>query len=246
MRARTFFEGVGDQRHPVRTVGALVDITDRRQAVEALRDSLREKEILLREVHHRVKNNLQIIASLLHFQAKQVKHPDDLAAFADGRNRLRSMILVHEKLYQSPDLSRVDLGNYLRALVRDLHHSYLNSGGSIDIRVAMEPIALPIESALPCGMIVCELLTNVFKYAFPEGRRGTVSVSLGLSNGLIRLSVNDDGVGLPATFDVNAGASFGWQLIRNLIAQLGGTANIARRDGTQVEVTFPRPPTSFQ
>jgi PAS domain S-box-containing protein len=246
MRARTFFEGVGDQRRPVRTVGALVDITERRKAVEALRDSLREKEILLREVHHRVKNNLQIIASLLHFQAKQVKHPDDLAAFADGRNRLRSMILVHEKLYQSPDLSRVDLGNYLRALVRDLHHSYLSSGGSLDIRVAIEPLALPIESALPCGMIVCELLTNVFKYAFPEGRRGTVTVSLGASNGLIRLSVQDDGIGLPATFDANAGASFGWQLIRNLISQLGGTANVARRDGTHVEVTFPRPTASLQ
>ena len=246
MRARTFFEGTGEQRHPVRTVGALVDITERRKAMEALRDSLREKEILLREVHHRVKNNLQIIASLLHFQAKQVKHPDDLAAFADGRNRLRSMILVHEKLYQSPDLSRVDLGNYLRALVRDLHHSYLNSGGSLDIRVAIEPVALPIESALPCGMIVCELLTNVFKYAFPEGRRGSVTVSLGVSNGLIRLCVNDDGIGLPATFDADQGASFGWQLIRNLISQLGGAANVGSHDGTQVEVTFPLPPTSLQ
>lgn len=246
MRARTFFEGTGHQRRPVRTVGALVDITERRKAVEALRDSLREKETLLREVHHRVKNNLQIIASLLHFQAKQVKHPDDLAAFADGRNRLKSMILVHEKLYQSPDLSRVDLGNYLRALVRDLHHSYLNSGGSLDIRVAIEPIALPIESALPCGMIVCELLTNAFKYAFPEGRRGTVTVSLDASKGLIRLCVNDDGIGLPATFDADKATSFGWQLVRNLIAQLGGTASIGRHEGTKVEVTFPPPPASLQ
>jgi PAS domain S-box-containing protein len=246
MRARTFFEGTGDQRRPVRTVGALVDITDRRKAVEALRDSLREKEILLREVHHRVKNNLQIIASLLHFQAKRVKHPDDLAAFADGRDRLRAMILVHEKLYQSPDLSRVDLGNYLRALVRDLHHSYIDSGGSLDIRVAMEAVALPIESALPCGMIVCELLTNVFKYAFPEGRRGTVTVSLGASNGLIRLGVHDDGIGLPATFDAGQAASFGWQLIRNLVAQLDGTANVGGQGGTQIEITFPSPPTRLQ
>ena len=241
MRAQTFFEGAGALRHATRVVGALVDITERREAEEILRHSLHEKETLLREVHHRVKNNLQIIASLLHFQAKKVKHPEDLAAFVDGRDRLRSMILVHEKLYQSPDLSRVDLATYLKALVRDLHHSYLDSAGSLDIRIEIEPLALPIESALPCGMILCELLTNVFKYAFPDARRGRVSVSLAVSDGLINLGVHDDGVGLPASFDADNSTTFGWQLIRNLIAQLNGAAKVKRRDGTQVVITFPRP-----
>ncbi|HEY6923919.1 MAG TPA: PAS domain S-box protein, partial [Steroidobacteraceae bacterium] len=241
MRAQTFFETVGSQRRATRTVGALVDITERREAEDRLRHSLHEKETLLREVHHRVKNNLQIIASLLHFQAKKVKHHEDLAAFADGRNRLRSMILVHEKLYQSPDLSRVDLGTYLKALVRDLHHSYLDTAGSLEIQVDVAPLALPIESALPCGMILCELLTNVFKYAFPDARRGCVSVCLAVSGGSISFSVRDDGIGLPATFDAENSTTFGWQLIRNLIAQLGGTATVERHHGTQVTVMFPRP-----
>jgi two-component sensor histidine kinase len=239
-RSQTFFEGTGTQRHPVRTVGAMVDVTSRVMAEEALRHSLQEKETLLREVHHRVKNNLQIIASLLHFQAKKVKDPEDLAAFAEGRNRLRSMILVHEKLYQSPDLSRIDFGSYIRALARDLQRSYLTTGRNVGVRIAADTLELPIESAVPCGMILCELLTNVFKYAFPDGRAGTADVSVTAADGHMRLSVSDDGVGLPKDFHPDQSASFGWQLIRNLTAQLGGTARVDRKDGTHVAISFPR------
>jgi PAS domain S-box-containing protein len=239
-RSQTFFEGEGADRHAVRTVGAIVDVTKRVEAEEALRHSLREKETLLREVHHRVKNNLQIIASLLHFQAKKVKDPEDLAAFAEGRNRLRSMILVHEKLYQSPDLSRIDFGSYIRALARDLQRSYLTTGRNVGVRVTADTLALPIESAVPCGMILCELLTNVFKYAFPDGRSGSADVSVTAIDGRMHLSVSDDGVGLPAEFDPEHSTSFGWQLIRNLTAQLGGTARVTRDDGTQVAISFPR------
>ena len=239
-RSQTFFEGTGAQRHPVRTVGAMVDVTSRVTAEEALRHSLREKETLLREVHHRVKNNLQIIASLLHFQAKKVKDPGDLAAFAEGRNRLRSMILVHEKLYQSPDLSRIDFGSYIRALARDLQRSYLTTGRNVRVRVAADTLELPIESAVPCGMILCELLTNVFKYAFPDGRSGTADVSVTAADGRMHLSVSDDGVGLPEEFHPDQSSSFGWQLIRNLTAQLGGHARVDRRNGTHVAISFPR------
>ncbi len=241
-RSQTLFEGEGAARHAVRTVGAMVDVTARVEAEEALRDSLKEKETLLREVHHRVKNNLQIIASLLHFQAKKVRDPEDLAAFAEGRNRLRSMILVHEKLYQSPDLSRIDFGSYIRALARDLQRSYLTTGRNVGVRITADTFALPIEAAVPCGMILCELLTNVFKYAFPDGRSGTADVSVTAADKLMHLNVSDDGVGLPEDFDPEHSTSFGWQLIRNLTAQLGGTAQITRGEGTQVAISFPTGP----
>jgi len=241
-RSQTFFAGEGDARHSVRTVGAMVDITARVAAEEALRESLHEKETLLREVHHRVKNNLQIIASLLHFQAKKIKDPDDLAAFFEGRDRLRSMILVHEKLYQSRGLTRIDFGNYLQSLAGELQRSHgARSGKRVEVRVTADAIALPIESALPCGMIVCELLTNVFKYAFPGDRNGSAHIQLAALDGHIRLTVRDDGVGLPDDFDVEHSPSFGWQLIHNLAVQLGGTVSVANDAGAQVSISFPRP-----
>ncbi len=237
-RSQTFFAGEGSAKRQARTVGAMVDVTARVEAEEALRHSLREKETLLREVHHRVKNNLQIIASLLHFQAKKIRDPADLAAFAEGRDRLRSMILVHEKLYQSRDLSRIDFGSYLESLVRELRRSHAANGQSVEVRLAVDEVSLPIESALPCGMILCELLTNVFKYAFPGGRRGEARIILSRDDGRVSLSVEDDGVGLPAGFDPEHTSSFGWQLIRNLTAQLGGQLAIGRETGTRVTVSF--------
>jgi PAS domain S-box-containing protein len=237
-RAQTFFEGHGGARRAVRTVGAMVDVTSRVAAEETLRDSLHEKETLLREVHHRVKNNLQIIASLLHFQAKKVRDPSDLAAFTEGRDRLRSMILVHEKLYQSRDLSRIDLGGYLQALVRELQRSNSSGGQRFEVRVTADKLLLPIESALPCGMIVCELLTNAFKYAFPEDQNGEADVSVAAKEDQVVLSVSDSGVGLPAGFDPEHTSSFGWQLVRNLTTQLGGTVTIDSRSGTHVTIAF--------
>jgi len=244
-RSQTFFTGEGSARHAVRTVGAMVDVTARVAAEEALRDSLREKETLLREVHHRVKNNLQIIASLLHFQAKKIKNPEDLAAFFEGRDRLRSMILVHEKLYQSRGLARIDFGNYLQSLSAELQRSHgARTGKRVDVRVTADELALPIEAALPCGMIVCELLTNVFKYAFPGEGNGTADIQLEARDGRVRLTVSDDGVGLPPDFDPEHSASFGWQLIHNLSAQLGGTMSVASEGGTRVMISFPQPPAS--
>jgi PAS domain S-box-containing protein len=239
-RSQTFFAGEGHDRHPVRTVGAMVDITSRIEAEEALKESLREKETLLREVHHRVKNNLQIIASLLHFQAKKMKDPEELAAFFEARDRLRSMILVHEKLYQSHGLTRVDFGNYLQSLAGELQRSHgARSARRVQMRVAADEITLPIESALPCGMIVCELLTNIFKYAFPGNRTGTAQIRLTTADGQVRLIVSDDGVGLPPGFDPQQSTSFGWQLIQNLTAQLGGTLHVASLNGTTVSIGFP-------
>jgi PAS domain S-box-containing protein len=239
-RSQTFFAGEGSDRHPVRTVGAMVDITSRIAAEEALKESLREKEILLREVHHRVKNNLQIIASLLHFQAKKSKDPEELAAFFEARDRLRSMILVHEKLYQSQGLTRIDFGNYLQSLAAELQRSHgARSARRVQLHVSAEEFTLPIESALPCGMIVCELLTNVFKYAFPGNRSGCAQIRLTTTDSQVRLIVSDDGVGLPPGFDPQQSTSFGWQLIQNLTAQLGGSLHVASLNGTTVSICFP-------
>jgi PAS domain S-box-containing protein len=238
--SKTFFAGEPGARYPRRTIGAIVDITDRVQAEEALRVSVREKETLLREVHHRVKNNLQIISSVLHFQAKKVKNPDDLVVFNEARNRLRAMILVHEKLYKAPGLTQIECGAYIQALVQDLWRSSATIlSGRISVHVDADPIALPIESALPCGMIVCELLTNAMKYAFPGERTGEVRVALTTAAQRVTLTVSDNGVGLPVDFDATHATTFGWQLISNLAAQLdaaltatGGSA------GTQVTLRF--------
>jgi len=145
---------------------------------------------------------------------------------------------VHEKLYQSRDLSRIDFGGYLKALVRDLRRSYATAGGRIDVRVTADELEVPIEAALPCGMIVCELLTNVFKYAFPGTRSGKALVALSARDGRVSLTVSDDGVGLPPDFDPERSTSFGWQLVRNLTAQLDGTSTIERDRGTQVTISF--------
>ncbi|MGH8258324.1 MAG: PAS domain S-box protein [Steroidobacteraceae bacterium] len=237
-RSQTVFEGTGAARRPVRTVGAMVDVTDRVAAEHALRRSLQEKDTLLREVHHRVKNNLQIIASLLHFQAKKVSDPADLAAFTEGRNRLRAMILVHERLYQSGDLSEVDFSAYVQTLARDLQRSYTSSGRRFDLAVSAQGVALPLELAVPCGMILCELLTNSFKYAYSHGRTGRIEVFLSRTDTRVSLTVRDHGAGLPAGLDPLRSSTFGWRLIRNLAAQLRGDLQVEQMGGTRVTLTF--------
>jgi PAS domain S-box-containing protein len=239
-RSQTFFASESGTRYPRRTVGAMVDITARMEAQEALRVSVREKEILLREVHHRVKNNLQIISSVLHFQAKKVKTPEALIVFNEARDRLRAMILVHDKLYKSEGLTRIECGPYIHALVHDLWRSYATIvSGRISVHVDADPIALPIESALPCGMIVCELLTNSVKYAFPNERRGEIRVALTAAAERVTLSVSDDGIGLPVDFDATHATTFGWQLISNLAAQLNATLTATGGNGgTHVTLHF--------
>ncbi len=239
-RSKTFFAGEPGARYPRRTIGAMVDITARVQAEEALRMSVHEKETLLREVHHRVKNNLQIISSVLHFQAKKVKDPADLVIFNEARNRLRAMILVHERLYKSPGLARIEFGTYIQALVQDLWRFYTVSvGGRISVHVDSEPIALPIQSALPCGMIVCELVTNSIKYAFPGERTGEIGVALTAAGERVTLTVRDNGIGLPSDFDPSRATTFGWQLISNLAAQMDATLTATGgHAGTQVTLDF--------
>jgi PAS domain S-box-containing protein len=226
---------------PVRMTGTITDCTERHEAEERLAASLREKEILLREVHHRVKNNLQIISSLLYFQSKKMKNPEDITVFQEGQDRLRSMIMVHETLHRSGDLARIDFGEHVRALAAALRQSNTISQGKIDIDVDAGEIALAMEVALPCGMIVNELLTNAYKHAFPEGRGGLIRVKARRDGDVLKISVTDTGVGLPQELDAGKSASFGMQLIRGLLVQLNGTMEIRSSRGTSVLLDIPMP-----
>jgi PAS domain S-box-containing protein len=168
----SFSECVSEPQTPGRLLlyGGLTDITERKEAEENIRASLREKEVLLKEIHHRVKNNLQIVSSLLFMQSTRTKHPEAVSVLRESRNRIRSMALIHERLYQSPNLASVDMGKYTRKLVSDLQHSHITEDSSVRLTLNIEYISLGITEAIPCGLIINELVSNALKHAFPKGR----------------------------------------------------------------------------
>jgi len=223
------------------------DITERKKAVETLKASIEEKNVLLKEVHHRVKNNMQVILSMLNLQSRDVRDPRVLEMFRDTQSRIRSMALVHEKLYQSRDLSQVDFSSYLQTLIVQLFHSHGEDTERIGFESSVEEISLDINTAIPLGLIVSELLSNALKYAFPENRKGTIRISLRPErDSWFCLSVADDGIGLPEDLDIREANSLGLQIVNMLVEQLGGVLEINRKDGTEFRILFPelrqRPP----
>ncbi|MDH4164485.1 MAG: PAS domain S-box protein [Nitrospirota bacterium] len=222
-----------------RFIAFVQDITKRKRDADAISASLREKETLLREIHHRVKNNLQIISSLLYFQSKKVADPSGLAALREGQDRLKSMILVHEKLYRSQDLARVDFGDYVRSLTDQMLQSYGTVRNRVAVSVQAGDVRLSIEIALPLGMIINELLTNVLKYAFPGGQSGAAFIRVAEDHRRLTVEVRDQGAGLPPGTDVDNPSTFGLQLVRNLARQLGGTISFERSGGTIVTIDIP-------
>jgi two-component sensor histidine kinase len=213
----------------------------RRTQVEAqLTAALREKEVLLREIHHRVKNNLQVISSLLSLQSESLPDPQLCAVFEDSQQRIQAMALVHESLYQSRDLARIDAADYVRRLSTRLRQAYEPAGDRIAVRLAVEPVALEVQTAMACGLILQELLSNSFKHAFPGERRGEIGIALQVAPGArIVLTVWDTGVGLPAGLDFRHTESLGLQLVCLLTEQLGGTVELAQTSGTHWTLTFP-------
>ncbi len=201
---------------------------------------LNEKELLLKEVHHRVKNNLQVISSLLNLQSEYIKDPEALQIFAESRNRVRSMALIHEKLYQSHDLARIDFADYLRSLTRNLQSSFSKKSAAVHIGVEVDDLMLGVDAAVPCGLIVNELVTNCFKYAFPADRAGEIQISMTrtATEGL-KLSVADNGVGFPKHVDFKNTDSLGMQIINTLAEQLDGTIHMTNGTGTKFEICFP-------
>ncbi len=202
------------------------DITERRHAEEAVRASLREKEALLKEVHHRVKNNLQVITSLLRLEAGRSGDDGTRLVLREMQGRIRSMALLHETLYRSGNFARVDLADYLRQLATQLFRGQNADPARIRLGFDLSPVMLAIDQAIPCGLIVNELLTNSLKYAFVEGREGEVRIALFATEGVVRLVVCDTGRGLPPDFDARRNASLGLQLVSDLTRQLGGTLDI--------------------
>ncbi len=208
-------------------------------ANEQLRQDVHEKETLLKEIHHRVKNNLQVISSLLNLQASQIQDNKTLQALRDSQVRVRSMALIHEKLYRSKSLEKIDFGEYVQSLTNDLFRSYQRKTGIINLQIHVDEIFLPLDQAIPCGLILNELVTNALKYAFPDGRNGTICVELlKESENMISLRVADDGIGLPNDLDIRTTKSLGWQLVNNLIQQLAGTLIIENAQGTTCNITF--------
>lgn len=219
-------------------IGVTRDVSAQKAAEESLRASLAEKELLLKEIHHRVKNNMQIIHSLLNLQAAQVGDPVFLNMLRDSQRRIRSMSLVHEKLYRSPDLGRIDFPDYMRSLIAGLGKS-LAVPSRIRIVTEVGDVSLDIHTAIPCGLLVSELVSNAFKHAFPGDRTGQVVVRLGRRpDGKLNLSVADDGVGLPADFEIRRTESLGMQLVGLLVEQLNGTLEVRRGRGTEFRVVL--------
>ncbi|HEV3113672.1 MAG TPA: PAS domain S-box protein [Candidatus Binataceae bacterium] len=231
---------------PLFIQGVAYDISETKRAEEAMRAgaeqlkaSLREKESLLKEIHHRVKNNLQVISSLLKLQAAGVRDGSALEMFHEGQNRIRSMALIHEKLYQSPDLSRVEFASYVRDLLSLLLRSYA-ARPHIELDTAIESAALSIELAVPLGLILNELISNCLKYAFPDGRAGRIRVELRpVDVTRLKLTVADDGVGFPAQVDFRTTETLGMQLVRTLTEQIGGDLELRRGAGTEFAISFP-------
>ncbi len=221
------------------SVVVLNDVTERRRAEEKIKASLQEKEVLLKEIHHRVKNNLQIVSSLLYLQANRTEHPGAVAALKESRSRVKSMALIHERLYQSPNLASVDMGEYTRNLVSDLQHSQRAEDSSVRLTVNVRDIPLGITEAIPCGLIINELVSNSLKHAFPEGRKGEVAIQLTRRvAGPFTLRISDNGIGLAEDVDFRKSPSLGLTLVNSLVEQLGGTIELDRRGGTAFTITF--------
>jgi PAS domain S-box-containing protein len=227
------------QGRPEKIVGSMHDITERKRAEEAIRISLREKETLLREIHHRVKNNMQVISSLFNLQAGHTLNEDCRAILKEAQTRIRSMSLVHEKLYQSGHLSRIDFGGYINSLAAHLFHIYRPQSGLVRLETDFDDVALDIASAMPCGLLLNELISNALRHAFPDNRTGLVRIGLKRGpGGRIEIRVADDGIGFPADLDFRHAESSGLQIVNLLVGQLDATIELDRTNGTAFTVTF--------
>lgn len=231
--------GIGRWEGQSVVIGLGRDLTERRKAEEQTA-SLREKTALLKEIHHRVKNNLQIICSLLSLQSNRLEPGPALDAFRESQARIRAIALLHEKLYRSKDLSRVELGEYLGALAQEVVRAYNHSSQAIQFQLEADPICLNQDTVMPCGLVVNELVTNACKYAFPDAREGEIhlSVKAGAENTLL-LTLKDNGVGLPATVNPRKTTTLGLQLVDDMVAQLKGSWTIERSGGTVFQIVFP-------
>jgi two-component sensor histidine kinase len=218
------------------------ELGERKRAEQQLKTSLAEKEVLLQEIHHRVKNNLQVISSLLYLQSKTIDDPQVLSILQESRHRVRSMALVHEHLYQADYPTHVDAVKYVRTLTGYLMRSYEVRADQIELQLTVDDLRLGIDTAVPCGLLINELVSNALKHAFPNGRTGKIQVAFqAMANGDYQLTVADDGIGLPGTFEEQSSDSLGLRLVQTLTHQLDGMVEVDTSTGTRFEIVFPAP-----
>jgi PAS domain S-box-containing protein len=215
------------------------DITERKKAENRLKKSLKEKDVLLREIHHRVKNNMQIMSSLLRLQAAGTKDKMAKKILQESRGRIYTMALVHEKLYQSKDLSNIDMGRYIQVFVPHLFHTFDASARKISLHMQCESVELDITRAIPCGLIINELVSNAIKHAFPGDRKGKMCIDLRREKGKIIFGVKDNGVGLSEHVDVRQSETMGFQIVNDLVKQLRADMKIISENGIKFEIVFP-------
>ena len=224
-------------------LAAIMDLRERKLNEERLKDSLREKEILLKEIHHRVKNNLQVVASLLDIQSSYCKDPAVREMFRESRDRVHAIGIIHERLYQSKNLDRIDLGEYLKVLASDLFDSYGTNRERIKLHIEATPAPVNIDTANSCGLIVHELVSNALKHAFHRDGRGAITIGIQTreeqsGSPLIVVIVHDNGIGFPRDIDFRATESLGLQLVITLIEQLQGTIELDASHGSTFTLSF--------
>ena len=225
---------------------SLLDVTDSKIAEAKIKKSLKEKETLLKEIHHRVKNNLTVISSLLNLQSQYIKDKDDLMMFMESQSRAKSMALIHQRLYDSSDLKSINFGDYIRTLANEMFQTYVYDPSTIKLNLMVEDVMLDVNTAIPLGLILNELLTNSMKYAFPsEGLdginsqiNGNINVNLSKNNGNYTMIVEDDGEGFPDDVDMDNTDSLGLQLINSLTNQIDGDIILNRTNGTSFTIKF--------
>jgi len=231
------------QGQPLAIEGIVSDITEHKLLEEQIKASLREKDALLKEIHHRVKNNLQLISSLLDLQAGSIEDQNVRDRLRESRNRVRSMALIHERLYQVPNLAQINFAEYIHDLVTHLIRAYARPEREITARVvatAGEPV-LSVEIAVPCGLIVNELVTNAMKHAFATRRAGEIAIVLEAADGQWTLRVRDNGIGFPTTVDFRHTPSLGLTIVMTLVKQLKGSIELRAQAGTEFVIAFPNP-----
>ena len=230
--------------HSIEVIGSVVDISDRKWAEDQIRASLQEKEVMLKEIHHRVKNNLQVVSSLLKLQAGYIEDKRIVEVFKESQNRVSAMALIHEKLYQSEDLAKTNFSEYIHSLATALFRSYSANSRSIQLDLKIQEVRLSIDTAIPCGLIINELISNSLKYAFPAGETGTIQIQLHAQEDhhsdstRYQLIVGDSGRGFPSDLNFRHTKSLGLQLVCTLVRQLRGEIDLDHKTGVQFTISF--------
>ena len=220
-------------------VAVFEDITERKEHERQLEESIKEKEVLLKEVHHRVKNNMQVISSILNLQSSYIDDETALSILRESQDRIKSMSFVHESLYQSNTLSEVNFSEYIRNIAGNLFHSYGRPEGGISMQYELEEVFLNLDTSIPCGLIINEVVSNCLKYAFAGKEKGIIRIEFSkLSDGKLKLIIGDDGIGLPSNFDIENAETLGLQLVTTLVTQVSGELDIKTNKGTQFSIVF--------